>query len=373
MNINNLFNKALKQEFLNQEEGLFLYEKVAVSDLMWLANELKTRILKESKNKVGWIIDRNVNITNVCIAQCKFCNFYRRPGDPDIYITSTEEYIEKIEVLKNFGGNQLLLQGGLHPKLGLKFYSDLFKELKKLYPDLKLHALGPAEIAHIARIEKISYREVLLSLIASGLDSLPGAGAEILTDRVRNIVSKGKCNSQQWLDVMYQAHKLNLTTSATMMFGHIETNAERIEHLIKIRDLQAKKPENSVGFISFIPWPFQDEGTNLNLELGIKNTIKAEEYIKTIALSRIMLPNITNIQASWLTVGKDVAKICLHAGANDFGSIMIEENVVSAAGANYQFDSNGIQEAIKEAGFEPYLRDQNYNKAKKPVNVEILG
>ena len=372
MNLNNIYKKALNKEFLSLEEGLFLYEQVPVSNIMWLANEIKTKILSDKSNKVGWIIDRNVNITNVCIAQCKFCNFYRRPGADDIYITKIEEYKEKIEVLRNFGGNQLLLQGGLHPKLGLEFYSNLFKELKTLYPDLKLHALGPAEIVHIARIEKSSYKEVLKALKEAGLDSLPGAGAEILTDRVRNIVSKGKCNSRQWLDAMHEAHKLKLTTSATMMFGHIETNSERVEHLIKIRDLQAKKPENSVGFISFTPWPFQDEGTNLNIEQGVKNTINAEEYIKTVALSRIMLPNIQNIQASWLTVGKDVAKICLHSGANDFGSIMIEENVVSAAGANYQFDSKGIQEAINDAGFKPYLRNQNYEKVNNPVNVEIL-
>jgi len=362
MKLDIIYKKALSKEFLTLEEGLFLYEQVPISNLMWLANEIRVKILAGKSNKVGWIIDRNVNITNVCIAQCKFCNFYRRPGADDTYITKIEEYKEKIEVLKNFGGNQLLLQGGLHPKLGLEFYSNLFKELKTLYPDLKLHALGPAEIVHIARIEKTTYKEVLTALKKAGLDSLPGAGSEILTDRVRNIVSKGKCNSQQWLDAMHEAHKLNLTTSATMMFGHIENNSERVEHLIKIRDLQAKKPENTIGFISFTPWPFQDEGTNLNLEQGVKNTVNAEEYIKTVALSRIMLPNIQNIQASWLTVGKDIAKICLHSGANDFGSIMIEENVVSAAGANHQFDAEGIQKAIKDAGFIPYLRNQNYEK-----------
>jgi len=372
MNLDIIYKKALAQEFLTLEEGMFLYEQVPISNLMWIANQVKSKILLEKKNKVGWIIDRNVNITNVCIAQCKFCNFYRKPGADDSYITKKEEYKEKIEVLKSFGGNQLLLQGGLHPKLGLEFYSNLFKELKLLYSDLKLHALGPAEIVHIARLEKTSYKAVLTELIKSGLDSLPGAGAEILTDRVRSIVSKGKCNSQQWLDAMHEAHKLNLTTSATMMFGHIETKSERVEHLIKIRDLQAKKPKESVGFISFTPWPFQDEGTSLNIEQGVKNTINAEEYIKTVALSRIMLPNIENIQASWLTVGKDIAKICLHSGANDFGSIMIEENVVSAAGANHQFDAKGIQEAIKDAGFEPYLRNQNYEKVENTNNVEIL-
>ena len=370
INTENIYKKALDLEFLTLEEGLYLYEKVPVSELMWVANEIKHKILRERAERVSWIIDRNVNITNVCIAQCKFCNFYRKPTADDIYITSREEYEEKIKVLRQFGGNQVLLQGGLHPKLGLKFYSELFRELKQIDPELKLHALGPAEIAHIARIEKTGFTEVLSALMEAGLDSLPGAGAEILVDRVRTIVSKGKCSSQQWLDVMRAAHKLGLTTSATMMFGHIETNAERMEHLVKIREVQSEKPENAPGFIAFIPWPFMDEGTVLRNEQGVKNTVKSEEYIRTIALSRIMLPNINNIQASWLTVGKTTGQICLHSGANDFGSIMIEENVVSAAGAPHRFTYKGIQQAIKEAGFEPQLRNQQYEWRDVPVLME---
>lgn len=359
-NTDTIYKKALNKEFLSLEEGLFLYEHLPVSDLVFIANELKIRTLKEKSNNVTWLIDRNVNITNVCVAQCKFCNFHRSPKDKDIYITTRKEYEEKIRVLKEFGGNQLLLQGGLHPKLGLEFYGNLFRELKDIDPNLKLHALGPPEIYHIARIEKKSYEEVLISLMNAGLDSLPGAGAEILVDRVRKYLSPGKCNSQQWLDVMRCAHKLNMTTSATMMLGHIETKAERIEHLIKLRQVQSEKPENSTGFIAFIPWPFMDEGTVLNTKDGVRNTVRAEEYIKTIAISRIMLPNVENIQASWLTVGKATGQMCLHAGANDFGSIMIEENVVSAAGANNQFDAEGIQKAIVEAGFTPKLRNQKY-------------
>ncbi|MFN8256566.1 MAG: cyclic dehypoxanthinyl futalosine synthase [Bacteroidales bacterium] len=370
--IEKLYNKALAFDFLTLEEGLLLYEKAPVSELMWVANELKNKALGDRAGNVGWIIDRNVNITNVCIAQCKFCNFYRKPTAEDIYITSRSEYEEKIKVLKEFGGNQLLLQGGLHPKLGLKFYSGLFRELKQIDPHLKLHALGPAEIAHIARIEKTGYTEVLTALMEAGLDSLPGAGAEILVDRVRSLVARGKCNSQQWLDVMRAAHKLGLVTSATMMFGHIETNAERIEHFIRIREVQSEKPEGSPGFVAFIPWPFQDEGTELNKQQGVKNNVKSEEYIRTIALSRIMLPNVKNIQASWLTVGKTTAQICLHSGANDFGSIMIEENVVSAAGAKHHFDAEGIQKAIIEAGFRPVLRDQAYRYINASENVKIL-
>ncbi len=371
--VSEIYKKALNLEFLSLEEGMFLYEKVPVSELMWLANEVKQKILKERAANVSWIIDRNVNITNVCIAQCKFCNFYRKPIADDIYITTRKEYEEKIKVLREFGGNQVLLQGGLHPKLGQKFYSDLFRELKEIDPELKLHALGPAEIHHIARIEKSTYTEVLKGLMEAGLDSLPGAGAEILVDRVRSNVSRGKCNSQQWLDVMRDAHKLGLVTSATMMFGHIETKSERIEHLIKIREVQAEKPEGAPGFVAFIPWPFMDEGTQLNEEDGVKNTVKSEEYIRTIALSRLMLPNINNIQASWLTVGKVTGQICLHAGANDFGSIMIEENVVSAAGADHHFDAEGIQQAIIDAGFKPTLRTQGYEYIENPENVTILS
>lgn len=361
MNLDTLYKKALNKEFLTINEGLFLYENASTSDLIFIGNEIRKQNQPEEKrNKVGWIIDRNVNITNVCIAQCEFCNFYRKPGAPDAYITSLEEYDKKIKVLKKLGGNQLLMQGGLHPKLGLKYYKQLFYDLKKMHPDVKLHALGPAEIHHIARISRTTYRDVLIQLTEAGLDSLPGAGAEILVDRVRKIVSRGKCTTQQWLDVMREAHKLNIITSATMMFGHIETHRERIEHFVKLREVQAEKPENSEGFTTFIPWPFQDENTELNKKSHIKNTVTADKYIRTFALARIMMPNIKNMQASWLTVGKTIGQITLHGGANDFGSIMIEENVVSVAGADHSFNAEQIQDAIKEAGFIPTFRNQAY-------------
>jgi cyclic dehypoxanthinyl futalosine synthase len=268
------------------------------------------------------------------------------------------------------GGEQLLLQGGHHPELGLKFYADLFKELKTLYPNLKLHALGPPEIAHISKLDNLSHFEVLKELKSAGLDSLPGAGAEILSDRVRRLISKGKCSGNEWLDVMRAAHKLDLTTSSTMMFGHVETIQERFEHLVSMRQVQSEKPESSNGFLAFIPWPFQDEGTLLNRLRGIRNAVDGEEYIRMLALCRIMLPNITNIQASWLTVGKEIAQLCLQAGANDFGSIMIEENVVSAAGAPHRFTADGIQDAIREAGFVPQLRNQEYGYRDVPENIE---
>jgi len=263
----------------------------------------------------------------------------------------------------------LLLQGGHHPELGLEYYVNLFKTLKELFPNLKLHALGPPEIVHIAQLGNYSYEYVLSELIKAGLDSMPGPGAEILNDRVRRIISNGKCSGQEWLDVMKVAHRLGLTTTATMMFGHVETIEERIEHLILIRDVQQQKPDHSKGFIAFIPWPFQDEGTLLNKVRKVKNQVTADEYIRMIAISRIMLPNIENIQASWLTVGKQTAQLCLYAGANDFGSIMIEENVVSAAGANHRFDAISIQQSIKEAGFIPLLRNQQYEPRPMPLQL----
>lgn len=354
----NIFEKILSGGFLSAGEGLFLYENVPTSELMAVADALRQKI--NPGNRVGWIIDRNVNITNICVSGCLFCNFYRGEKSPEAYVTSMEEYEQKIEETLARGGDQLLLQGGLHPRLGLDFYAGLFSRLKQRYPQLKLHALGPPEIAHIAELEGKSYSYVLKALTEAGLDSLPGAGAEILSDRVRNIVSKRKCSAKVWLDVMREAHKMGLITSATMMFGHIETKAERIEHLIKLREVQSEKPAGAVGFISFTPWPFQDEDTALRRKLGVRNETTADDYIRLVAVSRIMLPNIRHIQASWLTTGKDVAQLCLHGGADDFGSIMIEENVVSVAGASYAFDEEGIQRAIRDAGFTPYRRNQRY-------------
>ncbi|HKR06071.1 MAG TPA: cyclic dehypoxanthinyl futalosine synthase [Bacteroidia bacterium] len=368
MTTDSLLNKALQFEFLSKEEGAFLFRNAATSELAFAANEL--RKIQKPGGKVTWIIDRNVNTTNVCIANCKFCNFYRIPGHPESYITTIDQYKQKIEETFRFGGDQLLLQGGHHPDLGLKFYTDLFRQLKALYPRLKLHSLGPPEVAHICKLEKMSHTDVLSELKSAGLDSLPGAGAEILNDRVRRMISKGKCTGKEWLDIMRAAHRLNITTSATMMFGHVETIEERMEHLVWIRKVQSEKPEDAKGFIAFIPWTFQDVDTLLAKIKGIHNHVTADEYIRMIAMSRIMLPNIKNIQASWLTVGKAAAQVCLHAGANDFGSIMIEENVVSAAGAPHRFTSEGIQEAIREAGFEPQLRTQQYEYRELPQRME---
>ena len=358
MNLDLLIKKALRLEFLNTSQAIELYNRLPLGELIYTANELR-KIHHPEKN-VTWIIDRNVNITNACISGCKFCNFYRPASNKQVYITTLDDYATKIEEMKCIGGDQLLLQGGLHPKLGIDWYVDLFKNLKRMFPELRLHALGPPEVVHLAKMDSQSYTEVLKRLIAAGLNSLPGAGAEILSDRVRKILSPVKCKVREWLDVMKAAHKLGLTTSATMMFGHIETLDERMMHLVHIRETQAEKPAGTKGFLSFIPWPFQDKGTVLAKKYGIRNRVTSEEYIRMIAISRIMLPNIPNIQASWLTVGKETAQLCLHAGANDFGSVMIEENVVSVAGASHKFDVKGIQDAIREAGFYPSQRNQEF-------------
>lgn len=368
MQLSDLYAKAMRFEFFSIEEGMYLFEHAPLAELTYVANEL--RKIQVPHGKVTWIIDRNMNTTNVCVANCKFCNFYRIPGHAEAYVTDIATYKEKIEETFKYGGEQLLLQGGHHPGLGLAYYTDLFKQLKSMFPNLKLHALGPPEIAHITELEKSNHHDVIKALIEAGMDSLPGPGAEILNDRVRRLVSNGKCGAQEWLDIMHEAHKQGLTTSATMMFGHVETLEERFEHLVKLREVQAKKPEGAKGFIAFIPWTFQDVDTLLQRIRGTKNLTTPEEYIRMIAMSRIMLPNVKNIQASWLTVGKQVAQMCLNAGANDFGSIMIEENVVSAAGAPHRFTAQGIQDAIREAGFEPQLRNQQYEFRAMPKMEE---
>lgn len=366
--LTDLFQKAINKEFLSVEEGVFLFHHAPLTDLMFIADELRKKAVPHGR--VTWQIDRNVNTTNVCIANCKFCNFYRIPGHAEAYITDIPTYRRKIEETLKYGGDQLLLQGGHHPELGLEFYTKLFRELKQEFPDIRLHALGPPEVAHITKLEKSTHHEVLKALKEAGMDSLPGAGAEILIDRVRRLISKGKCGAQEWLDIMHEAHKLDITTSGTMMFGHVETIEERFEHLVKLREVQSRKPEHAKGFLAFIAWTFQDVDTLLAKIRGVQNLTTPEEYIRMVALSRIMLPNIINIQASWLTVGKQIAQTCLHAGANDFGSIMIEENVVSAAGAPHRFTYKTMQDAIKEAGFVPQLRNQQYEWREIPAAIQ---
>ncbi|MFH0843379.1 MAG: cyclic dehypoxanthinyl futalosine synthase [Bacteroidota bacterium] len=365
MTLNKIFEKAFDLIPLDAEEGVVLYKQAPPEELMFVADRL--RQIHNPGNAVGWIIDRNVNITNICFSQCEFCNFCRKKNSPEAYITTTDQYIEKIEELYHLGGDQLLLQGGMNPDLGLSYYTDLFRKLKELYPSLKLHALGPPEIVYLSKKVRMTVHDVLTELVVAGLDSLPGAGAEILSDRVRKIVSPAKATSDEWLDVMRAAHRINLPTSATMMYGHIETIEERIGHLIKLRDLQAEKEKGRYGFVTFIPWPFQDDGTLLREISGVRSSYNSHDYLRLIAVSRIMLNNIRHIQASVLTVGKETGMLSLHSGADDVGSIMIEENVVSAAGSKNKFSAEELQLLVREAGFVPVRRNQKYETIPPPL------
>ncbi len=362
MVLNQLYNKALNLVPLTEDEGVTLYETAPLDELMFVADRL--RQIHNPGRGAGWMIDRNINLTNICFSQCTFCNFCRKKGSADAYVTTEGEYIKKINELFELGGDQILLQGGMNPDLGLDFYLNLFRRLKELFPVLKLHALGPPEIVYLARKEKKSFRDILTLLVSAGLDSLPGAGAEILSDRVRKIISPAKATSAEWLDVMREAHRINLPTSATMMYGHIETIRERIGHLVMLRDLQSERPDGHYGFITFVPWPFQDEGTLLKDKFGIHGSYSGPDYLRLISVSRMMLSNIKNIQASVLTVGRETGMLALHAGANDLGSIMIEENVVSAAGSDNRFSADDLQSIIREAGYEPVRRNQKYEPVK---------
>ncbi len=353
----NILDKCRRREALTREEAYRLYDEAPL--LARTADEVRRSVVPDP-GVVTWQIDRNVNITNVCISGCRFCNFHCKPHQEErAYITTLDEYRTKIARTLELGGDQLLLQGGLHPKLDIGFYEQLFRDLKAICPTLKLHALGAPEVAHIARISGLSTCDTLRRLMAAGLDSLPGAGAEILDPEVRRALSPAKPSVEEWLRVMHEAHVLNLPTSATMMYGHIETPHQRVDHLLRIRDLQAQCPPGHHGFIAFIPWIFRSTGTELERQ-GVVTRFSPLEYVRLIAVSRLVLHNIDNIQASWLTVGKQTAQVALHSGANDMGSIMIEENVVSSAGAHNRFDAAGIQQAIREAGFTPRLRDQCY-------------
>lgn len=354
-----IYDKAFAGERISREEALHLWQEAPLHELAGEADRLRADKVAD-KGVVTWQIDRNINTTNVCISGCRFCNFHCKPHQKELhFITPLEEYLRKTEEMFALGGDQLLLQGGMHPSLGIEYYEELFSSLKEHFPTLHLNALGAPEVSHIARISKISTREVLERLRKAGLSSLPGAGAEILVDRVRKIISPAKPSVDEWLRVMHEAHEMNIPTTATMMYGHIESIEERIEHLIRLHDLQAECPEGHYGFTAFIPWIFRSQGTELE-RMGYTTRFSPTEYLRLIAISRLVLNNIRNIQASWLTVGKQTAQMALHSGANDMGSIMIEENVVSSAGANNRFDSKGIQQAIREAGFEPRLRNQLY-------------
>lgn len=353
-----IFSKALDLEELTLEEGLYLYNEASLSELMLYADIIRKKL--HPNNVVSYIVDRNINLSNICVSNCLFCNFCRTSKSDEAYVLNLDEYKTKIDELFKLGGSQILLQGGIHKDFGIEFYIKLFKDLKSAYPDLKLHALGPAEIVFIAKHSNLSITETLSRLVDAGLDSLPGAGAEVLSDRVRTILSPLKCTSEEWLIVMQEAHKLGITTSATMMFGHLETLDERIAHFIKIREVQNTKPKNAKGFISFTLWPLAGDNTRLLRKYPDIKPVSKQEFLRMLALSRIMLPNIKNIQASWLTMGREVAQLCLNSGANDMSSIMIEENVVSQAGKSYKMGIPEMKNCIRKAGFIAVVRNQEY-------------
>ncbi|VAX24280.1 Cyclic dehypoxanthine futalosine synthase [hydrothermal vent metagenome] len=334
---------------LNEADALALFES---SDLLAIGQAAHAaRVAKTGRNVVTYIIDRNINYTNYCVSGCEFCAFYRVDGDGDGYIIELEELNKKIEETIRLGGAQILMQGGLHPGLEIEWYEKTLKSIKRKYK-IHIHAFSPPEIIHIAALAGISIVETIGRLKDAGLDSIPGGGAEILSDRVRDRLSPGKCSADEWIDVMREAHKQDLRTTATMMFGHIETLEERVESMKRIRDLQ----DETGGFTAFIPWPFQPDNTALADILPSGGF----DYLKTLAISRLYLDNIDNIQASWVTQGPKVAQMALLFGANDMGSTMIEENVVKAAGVSFNLSEKDIRQIIKSAGYTPKRRNMYY-------------
>ncbi|MBM9520640.1 dehypoxanthine futalosine cyclase [Desulforhopalus vacuolatus] len=335
---------------INSSEFMELANNASLLQLGVLADTVRRR--KHPEGRVTYVVDRNINYTNICTSGCKFCAFFVAPGDTHGYVLSNEELKQKIEETKTLGGTQILLQGGLHPDLGLNFYVDMVHYMHSL--GIHVHGFSPPEIQHFAQLSKKSVDEVLDALIEAGLGSIPGGGAEILDDRPRNETSPRKCNTSEWLEVMEKAHKKGLRTTATMMFGHVETMEERLAHLTRVRDLQ----DRTGGFTAFISWPFQPGNT---LYEGQIEKATAHEYLAMLALSRIYLDNFDNVQASWVTQGAKIAQISLSFGANDFGSTMIEENVVAAAGVTFRLSQEEIRRLVKDAGFTPAQRFMDYS------------
>jgi cyclic dehypoxanthinyl futalosine synthase len=354
MNLTELERRILDGGRLSAADALALYHEAPTYWLGRMADAVRAR--KHPSGVVTYIIDRNVNYTNVCVARCNFCAFYRPVGHGEGYVLGFDEIFRKIDETIAVGGVQLLLQGGHNPDLPLQWYEDLFRAVKERYPAFKLHALSPPEVVHLSRMSRLPVPEVLERLIAAGLDSVPGGGAEILVDRVRRLLNcYGKASADEWLDVMRHAHRFGLRTTATMMYGTVETVEERIEHMMRLRDVQ----DETGGFTAFITWSYQPEHT----ERGGREATGIE-YLRTLALSRLVLDNFDNLQASWVTQGGKVGQLSLAFGANDMGSVMIEENVVRAAGASYCMDEVEIVRNVEDAGFVAKRRNMHY---------EILG
>jgi cyclic dehypoxanthinyl futalosine synthase len=349
--------KVMQGGRVSAAEALQLYREAPTHVLGRLADTIRVR--KHPEGVVTYIIDRNVNYTNICVARCNFCAFYRPVGSGEGYVLGFEEIFSKIDETISVGGNQLLLQGGHNPDLPIQWYEDLFRAVKARYPQFKLHALSPPEVLHISRLNQIPAQTVIERLVAAGLDSIPGGGAEILVDRVRKLLNcYSKATSDEWIDIMRQAHHAGLRTTATMMYGTVETQEERIEHMMRLRDLQ----DETGGFTAFITWSYQPEHTEHG---GFEET--GVDYLRTLALSRIVLDNFDNLQASWVTQGGKVGQLSLAYGANDMGSVMIEENVVRAAGAAYCMDELEIVVNIEDAGFVAKRRNMHYEILGDPI------
>lgn len=350
-----IFQKITRGERINGQEFLRLEREASLHQLGFLAGAVRTRLHPEPV--VTYVIDRNINYTDICISACKFCAFFKAPEDAGGQLLSKDELAEKIRETKSLGGTQILLQGGLHPDKPLEYYEDMLRFIKAM--DIHIHGFSPPEIHHFAQISNLSITTVLERLIASGLDSIPGGGAEILSNRIRRELAPKKCSADEWIAVMETAHHLGLRTTATMMFGHVETSEERLEHLQRLRDLQ----DRTGGFTAFIPWPFQPDHTPLAAVRRIEKTT-AFTYLRVLALSRLFLDNFANIQASWVTQGPKIAQLSLFFGANDFGSTMIEENVVAAAGVCFRLSEAEIRNLVIDAGFQPQQRLMDYTPAR---------
>ncbi len=344
----NILKKAYNLKRITPNEAKILFTNTDILTLADLAHHI--RLNKCNPNTASYIIDRNINYTNGCISKCKFCAFYKEIDHNNYYVLDNDSIKQKILETKSLNGTGILLQGGLNPKLKIDFYTSLLKFIKSVC-DIHIHAFSPPEITYISKINNISIKETIAKLINAGLNSIPGGGAEILVDSIRKEISPNKYTSHDWLYVMKTAHSLNLKTTATMMFGHIESIDDRIEHITKIRDLQDK----TNGFTAFIPWTFQKGNSKLNVKPS-----SCYDYLKTLAISRIFIDNIKNIQGSWVTQGEEIGQLSLRFGANDLGSIMIEENVVKSAGTNYKLNESKMIKLIKEAGFIPFKRNTLY-------------
>ncbi|MBM4146196.1 MAG: dehypoxanthine futalosine cyclase [Nitrospira sp.] len=352
MKTKKVLTEVIREKRLSPEEALVLFKE---ADLLELAKAADTVCRRKHPEEIAtFLIDRNINYTNICQNQCSFCAFYRTKDHPEAYVLSQEDIEKKVAETCELSGTQVMLQGGINPDLKIDYYTDMFKKIKKKFR-IRIHSLSPPEVAYLAESSDMSIEDTLKELVKAGLDSLPGGGAEILVDSVRQRISPKKISSSKWLEVMEKAHKLGLKTTATMMIGTVETIENRIRHLQNIRDLQ----ERTGGFMSFIPWTFQPGNT----ALGGK-AVSSIEYLRTLAVSRLFLDNFQNIQGSWVTQGKDIGQVCLSFGANDLGSVMIEENVVRAAGVSHRITVNEMVEVIRNAGKIPAQRDTEFKILK---------